>query len=66
MKGGQQKPMLEVNNLQEISSSILTYCRFYFDWTKILAAADMDEATITMQQFCNGFQQAVLNLCEIK
>ena len=67
-EGGQQKRMLESHNLQEISSSILnyTYNRFNFMWTKILAAADMDEAMFSMQQFCNGLQQAILNLCEMK
>ena len=58
------------HSLQEISSSSLnanySYYRFYFVWTKFLAAADMDKAMITMQQFCNGLQQAILNLCEMK
>ena len=63
-------PMPESHDLQEISSSILIanyiYYRFDFILTKILASADMDEAMSNMQQFCNGLQRAILNLCELK
>ena len=62
--------MPESHDLQEISLSILIanyiYQRFDVIVTKIVAAADTDEAMSTMQQFCNGIQRAILNLCELK
>ena len=62
-EGWPTKTNARSHSLQEISSILnanYTYYRFYFVWTKILAAADMDEAMITMQHFCNGLQQAIL------
>ena len=59
------KTMLEVTTykiyLHLFSMQITSTTGFYFVWTKILAAADKNEATITMQQFSNGLQ-AILNL----
>ena len=55
-----------MNYLHLFSMLVTPFYMFYFVWTGILAAADKDEATITIQQFSNGLHQAILNLCEMK